>query len=219
MRRTIQTILPVAAALLMCLALSACAKKTAVPDVSNVLTEDAKTALSDAGLIPAVEYVYSDTYAEGTVIETDPQSGEKVNLQTKVTLFVSKGPEFIDAKNSSVEWFVSGPDEDEWNLFKPIIHENTLYIECQPRFAAAMSWKGDSAGFGVASIDETFSPSVPLTIEYEQRENAANEEQTIWLLIPLDGLGDDRPSNVYTKLYAIVNGEEKEIRVNFTIAW
>ena len=219
MRRTMQTILSVAAALSLCLALSACAKKTAVPDVSNVLTEDAKAALSDAGLIPAVEYVYSDTYAEGIVIETNPKSGEQVDSQTKVTLFVSKGPEFIGAKNASVEWFVTGANEDEWNLFKPLIHEDTLYIECQPRFTTAMSWKGDSGGFGVASVDETFASSVPLTVEYEQKENAANTEQTVWLLIPLEGLGDDRPSNVYTKLYAIVGGEEKDIRVNFTIAW
>lgn len=219
MRKNTRTILPVVVAFLMCVVLFACAKKVTVPDLSNVMVEDAKTALTDVGLIPAVEYAYSDTCAEGTVIETTPQSGEKVEPQTKVTLMVSKGPEYIDAVNSSVEWFITGENEDEWNLFKPYIHDGTLYIECLPRFSTDMSWKGDTVGFGVASVDETFASSVPLTVEYEQQENAANTEQDIWLLIPLEGLGDDRPTNVYTKLCAIVDGKEEDVRVNFTIAW
>ena len=206
-------------AILVCLVSSSCAKKVTIPDLSNVAIEDARNVLTNAGLIPSVEYEYSNDYAEGIVIKTDPAIGEQVELQTKVNLIVSKGPEYVDAKNSSVSWYVTDSSEDEWNLYKPYIHEDAIYIECLPRFANAMMWKGDSVGFGVASTDETFATSVPVTVRFEDQENAAGKEQDIFLIIPLKGLGNERPSNVYTKLYAVINDEEVDVRVNFTIEW
>lgn len=206
-------------AILVCLVSSSCAKKVTIPDLSNVAIEDAKNVLTNAGLIPSVEYEYSDDYVEGIVIKTDPVIGEQVELQTKVNLIVSKGPEYVDAKNSSVSWYVTDSSEDEWNLYKPYIHEDAIYIECLPRFANAMMWKGDSVGFGVASTDETFATSVPVTVQYKDQKNAAGTEQDIFLIIPLNGLSNERPSNVYTKLYTIINDEEVDVRVNFTIEW
>ena len=82
-----------------------------------------------------------------------------------------------------------------------------------------MMWKGDSVGFGVASTDETFATSVPVTVQFEDQENAAGKEQDIFLIIPLKGLGNERPSNVYTKLCTVINDEEIDVRVNFTIEW
>ncbi len=215
----IYRVVMVTIAILVCLVSSSCAKKVTIPDLSNVAIEDARNVLTNAGLIPSVEYEYSDDYAEGIVIKTDPAIGEQVELQTKVNLIVSKGPEYVDAKNSSVSWYVTDSSEDEWNLYKPYIHEDAIYIECLPRFANAMMWKGDSVGFGVASTDETFATSVPVTVQYKDQKNAAGTEQDIFLIIPLNGLNNERPSNVYTKLYTIINDEEVDVRVNFTIEW
>lgn len=206
-------------AILVCLLSLSCAKKVTIPDLSNVAIEDARNVLTNAGLIPSVMYEYDDNYTEGVVIKTDPTIGEKVELQTKVTLIVSKGPAYVDAKNASVSWYVTDSSEDEWNLYRPYIHEDTIYIECKPRFTNAMMWKGDSVGFGIASTDETFATSIPITVQYENQENAAGTEQDILLIIPLKGLNNERPSNVYTKLNTIINGEEVDVRVNFTIEW
>lgn len=219
MENFIYRVVTMTIAVLVCLVSSSCAKKVTIPDLSNVAIEDARNVLTNAGLIPSVEYEYSNDYAEGIVIKTDPTIGEQVDLQTKVNLIVSKGPEYVDAKNSSVSWYVTDSSEDEWNLYKPYIHEDAIYIECLPRFANAMMWKGDSVGFGVASTDETFATSVPVTVQFEDRENAAGKEQDIFLIIPLKGLGNERPSNVYTKLYTVINDEEIDVRVNFTIEW
>ena len=78
MRKFIQMTLPVVIVLIMSASLSSCTKNVAVPDVSNVTMEDAKIVLSNAGLIPVIEYAYSDTCAEGNVIETAPKNGEQV---------------------------------------------------------------------------------------------------------------------------------------------
>lgn len=56
-------------------------------------------------------------------------------------------------------------------------------------------------------------------MQFEDQENAAGKEQDIFLIIPLKGLGNERPSNVYTKLYTVINDEEIDVRVNFTIEW
>ena len=219
MENFIYRVVTMTIAVLVCLVSSSCAKKVTIPDLSNVAIEDARNVLTNAGLIPSVEYEYSNDYAEGIVIKTDPTIGEQVELQTKVNLIVSKGPEYVDAKNSSVSWYVTDSSEDEWNLYKPYIHEDAIYIACLPRFANAMMWKGDSVGFGVASTDETFATSVPVTVQFEDQENAAGKEQDIFLIIPLKGLGNERPSNVYTKLCMVINDEEIDVRVNFTIEW
>ena len=117
MENFIYRVVTMTIAVLVCLVSSSCAKKVTSPDLSNVAIEDARNVLTNAGLIPSVEYEYSNDYAEGIVIKTDPTIGEQVELQTKVNLIVSKGPEYVDAKNSSVSWYVTDSSEDEWKNF------------------------------------------------------------------------------------------------------
>lgn len=67
-------------------------QKVAVPNVAGRTLEDAKTMITDAGLtVGTVKQQASDQTA-GTVIETDPLNGVKVDAGSTVNLFVSTGP-------------------------------------------------------------------------------------------------------------------------------
>jgi serine/threonine-protein kinase len=64
-----------------------------VPSVYNKTVDQAKIALSAAGLtnFEVVEQPH-DTFAEGTIFNSEPKAGESVDENTKVILYVSSGP-------------------------------------------------------------------------------------------------------------------------------
>lgn len=65
-----------------------------VPDVSGMSEEEAQKALQNAGFQKvSSEYVYSDSAAEGEVIETTPAVGSKATKDTTIVLKISKGGE------------------------------------------------------------------------------------------------------------------------------
>jgi serine/threonine-protein kinase len=67
-------------------------QKVAVPNVAGRTLEDAKTMITDAGLTVGKVKQQASDQAAGTVIETDPLNGVKVDEGSTVNLFVSSGP-------------------------------------------------------------------------------------------------------------------------------
>ena len=68
------------------------AQKVTVENVAGMITEEAKTALSQKGLSNVkVSEQQSDTVSAGKVISTDPEAGTEVEKDAEITLIVSSG--------------------------------------------------------------------------------------------------------------------------------
>ena len=67
-------------------------QKVAVPNVAGRTLADAKTMITDAGLTVGTVKQQASDQTVGTVIETDPLNGVKVDEGSTVNLFVSTGP-------------------------------------------------------------------------------------------------------------------------------
>ncbi|MEU8761875.1 Stk1 family PASTA domain-containing Ser/Thr kinase [Streptomyces sp. NPDC048659] len=73
---------------------------TRVPAVLGQTEEQATRRLADAGLdVAATRRAFSDVYERGTVMATDPGSGERIRGNGTVTLTVSRGPEIVKVPN------------------------------------------------------------------------------------------------------------------------
>ncbi|MEV7972030.1 Stk1 family PASTA domain-containing Ser/Thr kinase [Cellulomonas sp. NPDC089187] len=68
---------------------------TTVPQIQSLTADEARAALDDAGLGVTVEEVFDDEAAVGTVVDSDPGSGERVRKEGTVTVSVSKGPDLV----------------------------------------------------------------------------------------------------------------------------
>lgn len=195
-----------------------------IPDVLDTEEAVAKNVLSSNGFIPVVEYVYHDDTAEGLVVGVSPAVGESADKNSKVTIYVSKGPSIVFSKDSTIHWYhVSSDGEDEWNFYSPYIEEGILKIECHDvKFYKSIEWKdnnGEGTLFGNASINDTFDKTVPIRAKYEKQKFSAKEAQNFTLEIPLSDLNVQKPTNLYIELYAKVAGKEKDISINFTMTW
>ncbi|MCP3817381.1 Stk1 family PASTA domain-containing Ser/Thr kinase [Streptomyces sp. A3M-1-3] len=69
---------------------------TRVPSLLGQTEQEARKRLGDAGLdVKAVERGFSDSFARGTVMNSDPASGARIRGNGSVTLAVSRGPEIV----------------------------------------------------------------------------------------------------------------------------
>ncbi|MGW6568318.1 Stk1 family PASTA domain-containing Ser/Thr kinase [Streptomyces sp. NPDC054975] len=69
---------------------------TRVPAVLGQTEAKATERLTDAGLdVGATKRAFSDVYERGTVMATDPASGERIRGNGTVTLTISRGPEIV----------------------------------------------------------------------------------------------------------------------------
>ncbi|MFC9248559.1 Stk1 family PASTA domain-containing Ser/Thr kinase [Streptomyces sp. NPDC057136] len=70
---------------------------TQVPSLLGQTQKTAEQRLDDAGLdVKRIDRAYSDTAARGTVMSSDPGSGERIRGNGSVRLVVSRGPEMVD---------------------------------------------------------------------------------------------------------------------------
>jgi eukaryotic-like serine/threonine-protein kinase len=70
-------------------------EKIKVPDLSEYDTDSAKKAIKINGLaVGKITEEFSDTVPADTVISQDPEPGVEAEVDTKIDLVVSKGPEF-----------------------------------------------------------------------------------------------------------------------------
>ena len=195
-----------------------------VPDVFGIDEESAKNIISSSTLIPNIVYEYNYlTVEKGCVIYTSPSIGSKIKPNTQVTLYVSKGPSHINSTDSRISWWNVSSGQDNWEFYSPYIENEKLYIKCNNvTFAAKVKWQdryntGDL--IGVASVNDTYDKSVPISAKYTKQEWAANESQSFTLEIPLSDLDVEKPTSMHIKLYADVNGNYKNIEISFTISW
>lgn len=190
--------------------------KVEIPDLYGVSEDNASLILTSKSLVPQFIYEYNDL-DEGLIYDTNPSMYDRVDNNSIVTVYVSKGPSYIQSTESTINWYHVGSAEDDWDFYNPHIKEGYLYIECQPTFGTSFKWK--ESGFGTASINDTFAKKVPLKIEYNNQEVKANEQQEITLVIPVKDLDVNKPTTLYTKLSIEKNNVYQEISVNFTISW
>lgn len=199
------------------------AETITIPDIEDIDEMSAKNLISSNGLIPKVEYIYDDYTDEGKVIKTSPQIGSKVEKNTKVTIYVSKGHSYIKSTRSTITWYDISSADDEWHFYNPYISNGVLYIECYSvTFGTAMQWKDQyNKGelFGEASINDTFDKTVPISAKYEKQSWKANEEQSFTLEIPLGDLNVSKPTDIHIELVAMVNSQQKNVKVSFTMTW
>lgn len=194
-----------------------------IPDVVNIELTDGKSVLTNMGLLPVIEYEFSDSIEKDKIVRTNPSIGSDVDENSKITLYVSKGPSLIHSKDSVITWYNISNQQDDWQFSSPYISENILYIECYDViFGSAMIWEdryNEGFGFGTASVNDTFDKVVPVDIKYEKQSYGAGEAQSFTLIVPLSDLEVDKPTDLYLRLGAKVNGNYKEININFSITW
>ncbi len=204
---------------IMLVTLCACSGLIKIPDILNTEEDVALNVLSSNGLIPTTRYEVSDEVEEGRVIRTEPQIGTSVEKNSKVVVYVSVGPASIISSNAIVNWRNMTEGEDLWEFYRPYIEQDVLYIDCSVTFASDFEWldKNDTGTLmGIAALNDSFEKTVPVSAKYNSKQCKANEKQEFMLEIPLNGLGDLRPTNVYLKLYT---RDSVTINVNFDIAW
>ena len=198
------------------LVLVSCAASTVViPDISSVDEATAKTLLSQKTLIPSIEYEFSDSIDKGLVIKTVPIIGSSVKQDEKVKIWISKGPRKITSSSSWVEWENGA---DEYDFFAPYIEDGILIIESTMKFSKKYELKdyeNGGAGYGRASINDTFSKTVPLAIETEDKIFSANTLESFKIKIPVNDLDVQKPTTIYIEFYLTTN----EYTMNFSISW
>ena len=70
-----------------------------VPDVSGKSSDDATSKLEAEGFTVSTDYKYSDTVAQGKVVETAPSAGTSAQKGETVTIYLSRGPEGTEMPN------------------------------------------------------------------------------------------------------------------------
>lgn len=71
-------------------------EQVSIPSLAGFSKDDALTQLLDLGLEPHSNEEFSTTVDPGDVIRTDPGTGALVNPQSRVEVFVSKGPSEVE---------------------------------------------------------------------------------------------------------------------------
>ena len=181
-------------------------ERITIPDIEDTDEATAKNLLSSNALIPKIEYEYNDSVEQGNVIRTSPNIGSKVDKNSKVTVYISKGSSTVQSTSSRASWkYVSTNGKDNWMFNNPYIIENTLYIECtEVTFARAIKWQdtyNEGKIVGVASITDSFDKTVPVEAKYEKQSWDANEKQTFTIEVPLSDLNESRPTDMYLRLF------------------
>ena len=69
------------------------AKPYTVPDITDKYLSDAEAAIEEEGLVPTVEYVYTEDYPEGIIIGTQPAAGIEVQEGSTVSILISRSRE------------------------------------------------------------------------------------------------------------------------------
>ena len=203
---------------------SACGQsKIKVPDLAGSDLDSAKILLTNLGLVPVVTEEYSDEVEVDFVIGTEPAAGEGVDPSSKVTVVLSNGPSLVTAADSTMSWTYVSYGEDEWNFESPYIEEGKLHVKFSDvKLKAAVKWKDDQQngyGFGLASITDTFDKTVPLTINWGRQYSSFGQSQDLEVVIPLTDLDIQKPTNLYMKLFAYIDGSDEEVKLDLSVTW
>ena len=226
MKKVISSILVVMALLLSSCSFLSSAKKIKVPDLTRVDEVSAKTSLTNKSLLPIIEYEYSEKIAKGSVTRTVPSAGELVEEDTRVTVYVSLGPDYIKATNATIAWYsINAEKEDDWEFYGVEILEDYVYILCGVTFGTSFTLKGK--GFGNASLTDTFDKQVPLELldenlkEFAEKKKVTEGEKIMFYSkISLKQLDAERPTHIACEI-AGLDDKENELRIkcSFNASW
>jgi hypothetical protein len=224
MRNTHKSFASVATAVVLAMSLAACGSSSVkVPDLSGSDLESAKTLLTDMGLVPLVSEEYSDDVEPNLVVGTDPIAGESLEPSSKVTILVSKGPSLVVSSDSTMEWTYVSYGEDDWNFESPYIENGQLHVKFSDvKLKATVKWKDDQDqgyGFGLASITDTFDKTIPLRINYDRQYSSFGQSQDLEVVVPLTDLDVQKPTNLFLKLFAYIDGSDEEVKLDLSITW
>ena len=188
----------------------------ALPNLNGLTLDEASNVVRQYGLIPEIDYEYSNTYREGVVCRYN-----KRNNSQRVVLYISKGPSYISAQHSTIHWFyVTGSNSDDYEFTNPYIVDGTMYIEMDVQLNS--SYLFYFRGYGTACINDTFDKAVPIQVEYEKEEIRKGETQHVILKIPVNDLDVKKPTTLSVKV-EMYRGKQKSteeaIRLDFTISW
>lgn len=209
--------------MVLLISITGCINSIRIPNIENTDEVTAKNILSSNGIIPVVRYENSDIVEEGYVIRTEPNIGISVEKNSQVTIVVSRGPEVVASKDSRIEWLNIGSGDDKWEFYNPYIEDNMLKIECHNVvFASKMEWVDEANEgliLGTASINDTYDKTVPVKANYIKKSFNANEAQSFTLEVPINDLNVNKPTNMYIRLFANINGRFTYVNINFTMTW
>ncbi len=202
---------------------SSCSKTknyTEIPDVIDVKESIAIKVLTNVGFIPVIEYVFNNTVETGCVSGTSVSAGEKAEINSKITVFISKGPVTVHSVDSGMEWWNISEGKDYWDFEDPYIYKNVLHIPCKDVcFSVPVKWYDRcSEGLinGVATVADGNLKVIPVSAVYQKQAWKQGEKQNFILKIPLDDLKLEKPTDIYLKLYL---ENDKTVYVNFYITW
>ncbi len=189
-----------------------CSSKIIVPDVVGADESTAKTILTSNEVIPIVKHDYNDKFDNGIVYKMEPQENQKVEKNTKVIIYVSKGKEFIYSKDSVLSWYhVEGSNSDKWDFDNPYIEKEYLMVKMMPAINTKFSFEWEE--YGYASINDTFSKSVPV------RFRPISNNGEFRLEIPLEDLDVKKPTTLYIQLNALVNNRQANVNLELRVSW
>ena len=218
-------------ALMFCCGLCACGANITIPDVEKLDIDTAKTLLAGKGLIPKVEYEYSNDYDYDLVIRTEPAIGSKVSEDTPVTLYVCKGPSYyelpgslstiynVDGIKDFIPWTESDDEIGTQGHYQPYVEDGYLYLpvylKCTSSYKLAFY-----GNWGTASINDTFDKTVPIDVIYDTKTIDNKGGLTEFKFeVPLTDLGEQKPTNLYIRTDFSVNGERTSFRADFDLTW
>ena len=224
MKLNIRSLLSTIVIATLAISLTACGtSKIKVPDLSGSDLDSAKVLLTNLGLVPIVTEEYSDDVEAESVIGTEPVAGSEAEPSAQVKILISKGPKIVYSADSQLSWTFVSYGEDDWNFESPYIDEGMLHVKfTKVKLQAVVKWKDDQKngyGFGLASISDTFNKTVPLKLNWERQYSNFGQSQAFEVVVPITDLDVQRPTNLYMKLYAYIDGSDEEVKLDLSITW
>ena len=198
--------------------LVACASTSIViPDISKVDEATAKTLFAQKSLIPSIEYEFSNTVDEGLVIKSVPEIGATAKPDDKVIIYVSKGPKKITATDSNVTW---DDGRDEFQYYEhPYIEDGYFILDVELKFYKKYELEyfedNGNAGYGRASISDTFDKVVPVIVETEDKVLDPEDFEKLRIKIPVGDLDVKKPTTLYFQIYL----KGKDYDMNVSASW
>lgn len=204
-------------------------KKITIPNVKKMDVDTAKALLAEKGLIPKVEYEYSNDCDYDLVTRTDPFVGSQVEEDTPVTLYVCKGPSYYELTDAAgymrninnIDAFSWGDDGKPRTkgFYTPYVKEGYLYIpmylKCTSKYS--IEFYGD---FGTAAVNDSFEKTIPVKVIYESEQvNNKGEKTEFEVKIPLSDLDVQRYTNIYIEFSFSVNSQREDFEAGFDLTW
>lgn len=199
--------------------------KVNVPTVKGLSQKDAEEKVQNANLYTEIKKVYSDVVDKGYVIDCSPGEGSEQQIGTKITLFISDGPE---GKTVQIPTKLIGKTKDE-------VKEELEKLGLKTEFNDQPSTEKKDVVFNLEPYEgNTVQEGTLVTIyasngklptgserEIELEVGWPNEEAKVSLEVFINGSKDDNLSNDSAYLPDVgklkITGRDKDVKVKINI--